>query len=160
MHDRVVNPDVKAKAEALAEAIAESKEYQAFKDAREELDQHEAAKIMLRDFQQKQARLQQKVLGGENPSEAEVQSLQQAYQLVAFNPYVRKVIEAEAAFSEMLAEVQQMLAAAVGIEVPDDDAQGGAIEGEGVGGSTSGATQSRPEDGGSSARSRLWVPGR
>lgn len=160
-----VNPAVKSRAEALADALAESDEYQAYQDARAELDQHEAAKIMLRDFQSKQASLQQKVMAGQQPTEEEMQKLQQAYQVVAFNPYVRKVIEAEAAFSEMLTEVQKMLAEAVGIEVPEEAGDGdeaspeqtagsGPTEGQGAG------AKRKPDDDGGSARGRLWVPGR
>lgn len=155
-----MNSEVKAKAEALADALAESKEYAAFKEAREELDNHEAAKIMLRDFQQKQADLQQKVMSGQNPSEAEVQSLQEAYQLVAFNPYVRKVIEAEAAFSEMLAEVQRLLAEAVGIEVPDEEGAPAEQERGAPQQAPEATGQPRRDDDGGSGRGRLWVPGR
>ncbi len=153
-----MNPEVKAKAEALAQALAESEEYTTFKDARDELDNHEAAKIMLRDFQQKQMALQQKVMSGQNPSEAEVQSLQEAYQLVAFNPYVRKVIEAEAAFSEMLAEIQRMLAEAVGVEVPQDEESAQEGSPQQLGEAPSG--ESRPDENPGTGRSRLWVPGR
>lgn len=150
-----MNPEVIKKAEALAEALAECEEYEAFKSARDELDEHESAKIMLRDFQRKQAALQQKVLQGRQPTEAEVQSLQETYQLVTFNPYVRKVVEAEAAFSELLAEVQKILAEAVGIDVPDEEDGGQDSPGSGETGGK------RPDDDdGGSARSRLWVPGR
>lgn len=148
-----MNPEVKAKAEALAKALVESEEFQAFQSAREELEQHEAAKIMLRDFQQKQLALQQKVMQGQTPGEAEVQALQQAYQLVTFNPYVRKVVEAEVAFSELLAAVQQTLAEAVGIDDPEDAGEEQGRPGEGP------APGGKPDDGGA-GRSRLWVPGR
>lgn len=143
-----MNPDVKDKAEALADALAQSQEYKNFVEARESLDKHEAAKIMLRDFQQKQAELQRKVLSGQQLSEADTQQLQDAYQLVAFNPYVRRLIEAEAAFGEMLAQVQQILAEAVGMDVPDEQLP----EGE--------APPSSSDDEPGPSSSRLWVPGR
>ena len=108
---------------------------------------------MLRDFQQKQFAFQQKVMQGQAPTEAEVQSLQEAYQLVTFNPYVRRVVEAEIAFSELLAAVQQTLAEAVGLEAPDGAAGDQQSSGSGP------AQVNKPDDGGS-ARSRLWVPGR
>ena len=150
-----MNPDVIAKAESLAEALAQSQEYKAFKEAKEELERHEAAKIMLRDFQSKQFALQRKVMAGESPTEAEVQSLQDAYRLVVFNPYVRRVIEAEAALSQLLAEVQGILARAVGIELPEEGDEGADPPAPG----TAGPTGSQDDDGGT-ARSRLWVPGR
>jgi len=109
-----VNPEIRAKAEALADALANSEVYQAVKAAREELERHEAARIMYRDFRQKQAALEAKVLAGETPSDEEVQALQQAMQIVALNPYVRKLLEAEAAFAVTFAEVQRILGEAVG----------------------------------------------
>lgn len=147
-----MNPDVKQKAEDLAEALANSPEYQNFVEARESLDNHEAAKIMLRDFQQKQAVLQQKVLSGQQLTETDTQELQQAYQVVALNPYVRKAIEAEAAFAEMLTQVQQIIGEAVGIEGPDDQAPDDEAQ-------TSPDRPSQDDEPGS-AGNRLWVPGR
>lgn len=146
-----MNPEVKAKAEALAEALAQSEEYEAVKAAREEIDRHEAAKIMLRDFRQKQMALESKMLSGEAPTEQEIESLQQAYQIVAFNPYVRRLIEAEVAFSTMMAEVQRMLAAAVGVELPDDPTLSQGVAG-------AGGLGEKPDD--PEPKSRLWVPGR
>lgn len=157
-----MNPEVKAKAEALADALAESKEYQEFVDARESLENHEAAKIMLRDFQSKQAALQQKVFSGQQPTEAEVNALQEAYRLVTFNPYVRRAVEAEAVFAQLLADVQKIIGEAVGIEMPDDEetlAEGGSAGAPG----DAGPSPTQPgglDDSGGSGRSRLWVPGR
>lgn len=146
-----VNPEVKAKAEALAEALAQSQEYEALKAAREEIDRHEAAKIMLRDFQSKQMALERKMLAGEAPSEQEIEALQQAYQIIAINPYVRQLIEAEVAFSGMMAEVQRILAAAVGVQLPDDPALS-------QGAADAGGQGRKPDD--PEPKSRLWVPGR
>ncbi|MFS8571539.1 MAG: YlbF family regulator [Clostridia bacterium] len=162
-----MNPEIRAKAEALADALANSEVYQAVKAAREELERHEAARIMYRDFRQKQAALEAKVLAGENPSDEEVQALQQAMQIVALNPYVRKLLEAEAAFAVTFAEVQRILAGAVGIELPQAPAPGPAAGSAGAG--ASGAAGAAAEgsrssggrdDEGGAARSRLWVPGR
>jgi len=153
-----VNPEVKAKAEALAEALAQSEEYKAVKEAREELERHEAARIMWRDFRKKQEALESKVLAGETPGEEEVQALQQAYQIVALNPYVRKLLEAEVAFAALMAEVQRTLAAAVGVELPEGFGRGqAAVQG---GPAATGRQGQDPGDSGGSARSRLWVPGR
>ena len=60
--------DVQRKAQELAEAIASSREYTRLKVAREEVDQHQAAKVMLRDFQEKQLQLQQQQMSGGNHS--------------------------------------------------------------------------------------------
>lgn len=155
-----MNPEVKAKAEALAKALAESEEFKELQEAQEELEKHEAAKIMLRDLRQKQFAVQQKIVAGLTPDESEMQSLQETYQLVAFNPYVRRVIEAEVAFAGMLAEVQRILGEAVGA-MPAGEGEDGqpAAGGTGLSAGGTGLAGNRPDDGGS-ARSRLWVPGR
>lgn len=153
-----MNPEVKARAEALAEALADSEEFAALKDARAELEKHEAAKIMMRDFQQQQAALQQKVMAGQPPTEAEVQRLQEAYRLVAFNPYVRKVIEAETAFAELLGEVQSILAEAVGMDV--DAADEAPEEQPAEQPQRRLHVVSNPQENDDSPGGRLWVPGR
>lgn len=154
-----MNPEVKAKAEALAEALAQSEEYKALQAAREEIDRHEAANIMLRDFRQKQAALEAKMLSGETPNDEEVEAIQQAYQIVALNPYVRRLIEAEVAFAAMMAEVQRMLAAAVGVELPDDPTFSPQAAGAG-GASGAGGPGGPGEKRDDPPKSRLWVPGR
>lgn len=135
---------VKRKAQELADALVASETYQKLQEAREELDRHEAAKIMLRDFVAKQQKLQERVLAGEQPSEAEVADYQQTASLVSMNPYVRRLLEAEVAFSDMMVEVQRVLAKAVGIDLPEEQPE-----------------QEPPQQSAESqARSRLWVPGR
>ena len=42
--------DVRTAAKQLADVLAASQEYQRLKQAREEIEAHQAAKIMLRDF--------------------------------------------------------------------------------------------------------------
>lgn len=155
-----MDPKVKRKAEELGDALAASEAYTQLQEARKELEGHEAAKIMLRDLQLKEMKLQEKLGRGEQPTEAEIVDYQRTAELVSMNPYVRKLIEAQVAFSQMWTEVQQELARAVGLEVPEAE---GEIEG-GEGGQQLGAqpppTQQAPSGQQQSARSKLWVPGR
>lgn len=150
-----MNPNVRALAERLADALAESEEYRALKEAREEIERHQAAVIMLRDFQSKQAAVQQKMLSGEAPSEEEIQRLEEAYRIVSINPYIRKLIEAEVAFSEMMMAVQRILAERVGLELPETGEDDVHLETSGK--ATLGGD---PDDDGGGRPSRLWVPGR
>src|SRR5690606_14512331 len=116
-------------------------EYKALQAAREEMERHEAAKIMLRDFRQKQAALEAKLLSGETPGDEEIAAIQQAYQIVALNPYVRRLLEAEIAFAAMMADVQRILAAAVGVELPEDvGLSPGAAGSAGTAGATGGGS--------------------
>ena len=139
-----MEPNVKEKTEALAKALAESETYKNLVAAREEIEKHEAAKIMVRDLGQKLGRLQEKLLRGEQPSEEETADYQQTAALVTMNPYVRRLLDAEMAFAEMMAAVQMELARAVGLEEPDQLLEAS---------ESARSVQAAP-------KSRLWVPGR
>lgn len=140
-----MEPDVKRKTEALAKALAESDVYKNVKEARDEIDQHEAAKIMLRDLTEKQQAIQEKLLQGQEPSEAEIEDYRKTADIVGLNPHVRRLLETEMAFQNMMMEVQKMLAEAVGLEVedPSEVAQQ--------------AQQTPPKE--QPKTSRLWIPG-
>lgn len=135
---------VRKKAHELAKALAESPEYKKLKEAREAIEEHEAAKLMLKDLQKKQEALREKYLSGEDITELEVEDLKRTSELAAFNPYVRQLMEAEFAFSEMMLEVQKIIGEAVGI---DFEAQQEALRK---------AEEARQQK--SRARSKLWTP--
>lgn len=130
---------VKTKAHELARAIRESKEWQRVQKAREEIEKHEAAKIMLRDFNRKQIELYQKQMQGQEPSEQDIGELQRILETISFNPYVREFLEAEHELTTMIAEVQDILSEALGIKPPDE------IQ-----------TQSAPAS--EKPKSKLWTP--
>jgi cell fate (sporulation/competence/biofilm development) regulator YlbF (YheA/YmcA/DUF963 family) len=134
---------VKRKAHELAKAITESPEYERLLKAREVVDNREAAKIMLQDLEKKQKRLREKYVSGEEPSEAELADLQKTMELVSLNPYIRDLFDAEFAFSRMMAEVWEIIAEALGLELPEAQAP---------------AEKSEPTV--SKASSKLWIPGR
>lgn len=134
---------VKRKTKELADALVASEPYKKLQEAREEIAQHQAAQIMLRDLLTKQQALQEKLMRGEHPTEAEMADYEQTAQVVSINPYVRKLLEAEMEFGQMMMEIQRELAEAVGLDLPQPPEE----EPE---------TPSEPQQ---SARSRLWVPG-
>jgi cell fate (sporulation/competence/biofilm development) regulator YlbF (YheA/YmcA/DUF963 family) len=134
---------VKRKAYELAKALAESPEYVRLKEAQAVVEDRQAARIMLQDVQQKQAKLREKYVAGEEITDAEVEDLQKTMELVSFNPYVRDLMDAEMAFSELLSEVWQIIGEAIGIELSETDAE----------------PKERPEPKVSEARSKLWIPG-
>ncbi|NLY52255.1 MAG: hypothetical protein GX063_05020 [Firmicutes bacterium] len=134
---------VKRKAHELAKAITESPEYERLMKAREVVENREAAKIMLQDLEKKQKRLRERYVSGEQPSEAELEDLQRTMELVSFNPYIRDLLDAEFAFSRMMAEVWEIITEALGLEVPEAEPRA-----------------DEPEPIASKAASKLWVPGR
>ncbi len=104
-----MDPRIQRQAEELGRLLAESEEYQALEKARATLGEHSAAQIMLKDLQQKQENLRKKQMNGEEITEKEVQNFQRSSQVVAMNPYVREMLEAEMVFSQMLTQLQQIL---------------------------------------------------
>ena len=110
---------------------------------REVVENREAAKIMLQDLEKKQKRLRERYVSGEQPSEAELEDLQRTMELVSFNPYIRDLLDAEFAFSRMMAEVWEIITEALGLEVPEAEPRA-----------------DEPEPIASKAASKLWVPGR
>ncbi len=135
---------VKRKAHELAKALAESPEFLKLKEAQAVVEERQAARIMLQDLQEKQRMLRDKHAAGEEITDAELEALQKSMELVSFNPYVRELVEAEYAFSELMAEVWQIIGEAIGLELPSGQP----------------APEDEPEPKVSEARSKLWVPGK
>lgn len=110
---------VQQKAQELADAIVESSEYTRMLEARESVNGHEAAKVMLRDFQEKQMELQNlQAEGGEITPEQE-EELQRLFGVISVNPYIRELFEAEFAFSGLMMQVNDALSNV--LESPDED---------------------------------------
>lgn len=122
-------PDPRAQARLLARALQESQEYRALQRAREEVEAHEAARIMVRDFKERQKKLQEKVMGGGKVTPEEEKELERLLELLSMNPYARDLLEAEFHFARLMVEIQQVLGEAVGlrlvppeVELPGDRA--------------------------------------
>ncbi|NLK08325.1 MAG: hypothetical protein GX316_06435 [Firmicutes bacterium] len=137
---------VQRKAHELANALAASPEYARLQAAQEEIEERQAAKIMLQDARKKEMLLREKHASGEDISESELADLQKTVELVSFNPYIRELMEAEYALSEMLMEIWAVITEAVGIEQSDEAGLG--------------SDESSPESAPEKTKSRLWVPGR
>lgn len=105
-------------ARELGKALAESEEYKAYQKAKQQVEEHEAAKIMLEDFRRKQMALEKKTLRGEEPSSEEVEQLKKLSEILGYNPYIREYIMAEMRFTQLILEVQKAIADAAGLELP------------------------------------------
>ncbi|NLW09470.1 MAG: YlbF family regulator [Firmicutes bacterium] len=126
--------DPVALARELGRALAESEEFKAYQKAKEQVEEHEAAKIMLEDFRRKQLALETKTLRGEEPSSTEVEELKKLSEILGYNPYIREYIMAEMRFTQLILEVQKTIADAAGLELPgfagEKPAQTGEKEGK------------------------------
>ena len=131
------------RARQLAKALGECDEYVSYKKSLEELEKHEAARIMWVDFQKRQAAIQRARLSGEEIPEERIKELERSYEILMMNPYVRDVIAAEFRFTHLFADVQRIIGEAVGIKYADprdteaeetDSAQGSGAAEPGAGG--------------------------
>ncbi len=101
--------DVQRKAQELAEAIANSNEYQRRVKAVEEVNKHQAAKVMLRDFQEKQLELQKRQMSGEEITPEQEEQMQRLFGVISVNPYLRELVEADFAFNGLMMQVTDTL---------------------------------------------------
>ncbi|MBO8141807.1 MAG: YlbF family regulator [Firmicutes bacterium] len=144
---------VEAAVREVVEALKQTEAYRAWVKARDDLANHHAAQVMLRDLQAVQTDLARKIESGERLSPEDEQRWQRTLETVAYNPYVRAVLEAEMAMGELLAKLHQAIAAGLGLQpegagtAPDS----GRIPGQGP---SPAASQAPPP-----RKSRLWVPG-
>jgi cell fate (sporulation/competence/biofilm development) regulator YlbF (YheA/YmcA/DUF963 family) len=110
--------DPVALARELGKAMAGSEEYKAYQKAKQQVEEHEAAKIMLEDFRKKQLALEKKALSGEEPSSAEVEQLKKLSEILGYNPYIREYLLAEMRFTQLVFAVQKAIADAAGLDLP------------------------------------------
>jgi cell fate (sporulation/competence/biofilm development) regulator YlbF (YheA/YmcA/DUF963 family) len=106
-------------AKQLGKALAESEEYQAYQKAKEALEIHEAAKVMLEDFRKKQWELEKQRVSGAIDTAAVTAEQQKLAEIIQINPYIREYLFAEFRFSQIMMEVQRELGKGVGIDYPD-----------------------------------------
>lgn len=115
--------NVQKKAQELAAAITQSSEYQRMLAARETVSKHEAAKVMLRDFQERQLQLQKQQMAGEEITPEQEEQLQNLFGVISVNPYIRELFEAEFAFSGLMLQVNDALSSVLDPKGDEEDDQ-------------------------------------
>ncbi len=105
-------------AKELGAALTASEEYRAYQRAKKQIEEHEAAKIMLEDFRKQQWALEKKRLSGEEPGPEEVEKVKKLAEIVGYNPYIREYLMAEIKFTQLMMEVQKTIADSAGLEFP------------------------------------------
>lgn len=115
--------DVRKRAEQLASAILNSGEYKKMINARETVKNHQAAQMMLRDFQDKQLELHKQQMEGTPPTPEQEEQLQQLLGVISINPYIRELFEAEFAFSGLMMEINDILSKTLGWQDEDEEGE-------------------------------------
>ncbi|HHT68995.1 MAG TPA: YlbF family regulator [Firmicutes bacterium] len=87
------------------------------------MSKHQAAKVMLRDFQEKQFELQKQQMAGEEITPDQEEQLQRLFEVISVNPYIRELFEAEFAFSGLMMQVNDALATVLDLKEEDEDAE-------------------------------------
>ena len=93
----------------LAKALQESLEAQQVKEARAAADAEPDAKRMLLEFQQRQMEMQQKMMGGEEPSPQELDTLSKQYEVLSLNPLIQRYFEAEKRLAVVYEDINRIV---------------------------------------------------
>jgi cell fate (sporulation/competence/biofilm development) regulator YlbF (YheA/YmcA/DUF963 family) len=101
------------KAYELAKALRESQEALDLKEAKKAVDGDIDAKRMLDDFRERQNVLQQKMMSGEEPSQTEMDTMNNLYEVLSLNPLIRRLFEAERRFTVVFDDVNRIMSEAI-----------------------------------------------
>lgn len=112
--------DVRKKAQELAHALVNSDEYKRFTEARDAVAQHQAAQVMLKDFQKKQMALQKQQMEGSPITESQTEELRKLYEVISVNPYIRELFEAEFVFGGLMMEIQDTISKSLGFNEEEE----------------------------------------
>ena len=170
-----ISREILERARELAEALKRDPAVQRLREARKAVQEREAARIMLRDLRARQQSLLRRQAAGETISPQEWEEFRRVAEVVAYNPYVRDLLQAEEEVARLLAQVVAILEeglelpALEGVEpegaapAPPSGAGQSAAQASEATSAPAAASGSQPGTSGpprvSVARSRLWVPG-
>ncbi len=98
----------------LARAIKESEEYKQMKNAEAIVDQNEALKKMIQDFQEKSMEIQLKQMAGEELTQETTESIQKLYSIVMQDPQAAEFLQVSMRFSLMMKDVYEILGEVTG----------------------------------------------
>lgn len=175
----VISREIREQAQALGRTLAAHPVTERLRRARATVNEHTAALVMLRDLRRRERALLEKELSGQRPEPDEVEQWRRVAEIVSFNPYVRELLEAEAAMARLLAEVNAAVQGELGLPPVEDGEETEAQESSDASrsarqaglpqqaDSTASKTSPVPHPPGPEgasprlnvARSRLWVPG-
>ncbi|WP_130863691.1 YlbF family regulator [Bacilliculturomica massiliensis] len=108
--------NVHDKAHELARALKESAEYKHYMEIKAEVSQNPELSQMINDFQEKNMAMQtQQMLTGQPPEDmlSQVQSL---YQILMADPAAARYLQAEIAFTQIVADVYGILGEVIRVD--------------------------------------------
>jgi len=111
--------EIQARAQFLAEAIAQCKELAELRRTEQAMGEDEEAQRIIQEFQEAQGRLAAKQQAGEELTETENQQVAAIEEKVEKNPLIAAYLEAQDRFTELLDSVNAILAGAIAGEAND-----------------------------------------
>ena len=165
-----ISREIVDRARALAQALNRHPAVERLRQAHRAVQEREAARIMLRDLRARQQALLRREAAGEAVSDQEWEEFRRVAEVVAYNPYVRDLLQAEEAVAGLLATVMAIVEEGLGLPRAEGAEEEPARErtpaerAAGPGAPAAGAAAPPPSERSdpsrlSVARSRLWVPG-
>ncbi|WP_246027997.1 YlbF family regulator [Paenibacillus xylaniclasticus] len=97
------------KAYELAKSLRESTEAQMLAEAKSAVKGESEASRMLGDFLERQHELQHRMMSGEEPTPAELETISRLYEVIAMNQLISQYFEAERQFAVMFDDVNRIL---------------------------------------------------
>ncbi len=103
-------------AHQLAKFLKTSDEYLNFTKCREEIIKEPKLKKILKDFQQKQLELQTLQITGKEIDDGKINQVQKLYEILMKDPKTKEYLEAEIRFSQLMNDINNIIAKAIDIE--------------------------------------------
>lgn len=115
------------KARDLGLALSETQEFLRMQSARAVLDANETVTSTLQDYQQKQEQLLD-LLSSDNPERLQVSALSRDVETLQeqllSNPVFSEAMEAQNAFSQLMAQVNREISACIGVQQSEESCGG------------------------------------
>lgn len=99
----------------LAKAIKDSDEYNVYSAAKGKLDASEGLKKSFEDFKKREAEIQMSIMGGNEPKDNEIETLNSLYEVLSKDPLGSEYLQAENRYRQMLDDMSKILADAMQI---------------------------------------------
>lgn len=97
----------------LAKAIRESKEYEEYKKAKEDLNNNSDMKQKVEEFEKIRYDVQVMAFQGEKQDEEKQKKLQEMYEILMKEPKIKEFFDIEIRFNIMLADVNKIISESV-----------------------------------------------
>lgn len=97
------------KARELARAIEDSDVFKKFKEQKAAVEQDEATKMMVEDFQKRQFELEMKQMKGEELSKEDSEKMQELFRILSLNQKGSDFLAAQYQFGLMMQDISKIL---------------------------------------------------